>query len=255
MRKHHRINSLNRRMNAAFGQFMLMNRLAEIDTEPSEPASFTDEFNGCGYSRQRKLLMGSTALLPFVQMDLIACTSAEATVKEMMIYRDHRRAKAVERQKKDRARKRLTMKPDEKHHPAIVLFRELTHRYPTRELVPGVIDALGERPDRKWLTTCYHEWLKRGYRPLNLAWLFEWYAQGKIPSGPVRRRDVGASQTQAAPVAVAPPENQTMPLSEILRIVEEHESKISNPEPEPFENEDITTDEVLRIVEEHERTK
>jgi hypothetical protein len=61
------------------------------------------------------------------------------------------------------------------NHPAIVLYREVTGRYPNRLLYDAVIAALGTQPDPIKARACYHAWLERGYNPNAVTWATEWY--------------------------------------------------------------------------------
>src|SRR5690606_13644919 len=48
-------------------------------------------------------------------------------------------------------------------------------------LLDDVRRALGNNPDPYLLERCFRAWCLRGYRPQNLAWLTEWYAEKSIP--------------------------------------------------------------------------
>jgi hypothetical protein len=63
------------------------------------------------------------------------------------------------------------------NHPAIALFREITGRYPNRQLYECIITALGAQPDPIKARTCYHAWLERGYNPNAATWATEWYTR------------------------------------------------------------------------------
>jgi hypothetical protein len=58
-------------------------------------------------------------------------------------------------------------------------------------LYDEMIETLGETPDGPRLARCYQEWVKRGFKPTNYAWLFDWYVRG-IPEN-------GAGSARASP--------------------------------------------------------
>ena len=66
-------------------------------------------------------------------------------------------------------------------HPAVQAVRQVLNRYPNRATFPAIAEALGGVPDTPRLRECFVEWCKRGFNPLNLAWLFQWYACGIPP--------------------------------------------------------------------------
>lgn len=88
------------------------------------------------------------------------------------------------------------------NHPAIVAFRQVTHNYPVLGARDAVIEHLGETPDMARLQKCFEEWSIRGYKPVNLVWLTEWYAKG-IPPPPGRN----GSRTE-------PPDKRNRPVKE-----------------------------------------
>jgi hypothetical protein len=63
-------------------------------------------------------------------------------------------------------------------HPAILLVRGLTGRYPHRSIWDQIIGAVGEHPDGDRAGVCYQAWVQRGYNPQALTWLLEWYTSG-----------------------------------------------------------------------------
>lgn len=65
--------------------------------------------------------------------------------------------------------------------PQIQLVRELTKRYPPKEIWSELINALGPNPSKHRLTQCWTEWRLRGFKPTNYHWLTEWYVRG-IPA-------------------------------------------------------------------------
>lgn len=66
--------------------------------------------------------------------------------------------------------------------PQIELVRELTRRYPPKELWSRIIQTLGQNPAKHRLTQCWEEWRLRGFKPTNFHWLTEWYVRGIPPS-------------------------------------------------------------------------
>lgn len=63
-------------------------------------------------------------------------------------------------------------------HPAIVLVRQQTGRFPPKELWDQVIEVLGDSPNEELAKQCRSKWLQKGFSPANWAWLFEWYPKG-----------------------------------------------------------------------------
>lgn len=73
--------------------------------------------------------------------------------------------------------------------PEVVLFREVTHKYPPAVNFPDVVAAVGrvgERLGRAVTVTdllqFYKAWCSKGFNPGNLAWLTDWAASGVIPA-------------------------------------------------------------------------
>lgn len=66
-------------------------------------------------------------------------------------------------------------------HPAIIAVTEICERYPKKELWDVIIEVCGDDPDIDLMVEAQAEWARRGFSPMNFAWLFEWYASGKIP--------------------------------------------------------------------------
>lgn len=63
--------------------------------------------------------------------------------------------------------------------PAIEAIREITKRYPPKDLWQRIEKFLGERFDREGLRNCYETWIARDYKPTNYdGWLFDWYLNG-----------------------------------------------------------------------------
>lgn len=71
-------------------------------------------------------------------------------------------------------------------HPAILAVRSATSRYPKKELWDEIIRFLGDSPDVEKIRGCYLEWIKRGYKPINFAWLFDWTVTGIPEKGGFR---------------------------------------------------------------------
>jgi hypothetical protein len=63
-------------------------------------------------------------------------------------------------------------------HPAIVAVKSFIGRYPNKLTWDGLITALGEEFDRERLKACALAWAKVSPNMHNLAWVFEWYADG-----------------------------------------------------------------------------
>jgi len=69
--------------------------------------------------------------------------------------------------------------------PAAVAFiRELTSRFPLKNLWPRIEELLGEDFDRDRLQNCYLEWVAHGFKPTNYSgWLFDWFVNGISEQG------------------------------------------------------------------------
>lgn len=106
--------------------------------------------------------------------------------------------------------KTRTPKPKEKplkanQIPEIILFRELTRRYPSKGSQYTVItsvtsmgDRLGRAPTVQDLEPFYREWCDRGYNPVSIKWLSEWAVSGQIPQNgqkPAVPRGVSVAQS------------------------------------------------------------
>lgn len=75
-------------------------------------------------------------------------------------------------------------KDERANHPAIVAVRELLERFPPKQEWDKIIEILGEEFDVSYLVQAQAEWARRGYRPYNLNWLYDWYVNRSIP-GPI----------------------------------------------------------------------
>jgi len=82
--------------------------------------------------------------------------------------------------KRDIGAKKRKPKPGDPRskHPAILAIKAATSRYPKKELWDEMIQFLGDSPDTGKIQACYIAWIKRGYRPDNFAWLFDWTVTG-----------------------------------------------------------------------------
>jgi hypothetical protein len=71
--------------------------------------------------------------------------------------------------------------PDERSkHPAIVAVRQITKKFPNKDLWDRIIKRFGESPDVSRLQECWLEWLECGYNKTSTKWL-NWYFDG-IPT-------------------------------------------------------------------------
>jgi hypothetical protein len=70
-----------------------------------------------------------------------------------------------------------------KDHIAITTCRSVAHSFPPKEIWDDLILLLGETPDRTRLESCRKEWVSRGYKPTNWAWVTEWYPNGAPMNG------------------------------------------------------------------------
>lgn len=82
---------------------------------------------------------------------------------------------------------KTTKPPKANQIPEVVLFREVTKRYPpsvnNEDVVKSikiVSERLGREVTRDDLLPFYKSWCHKGYKPVNLAWL-EWAETGEIP--------------------------------------------------------------------------
>jgi len=63
-------------------------------------------------------------------------------------------------------------------HPAIKAFREVTARFPAKELYDEIIAVCGDQPDKNRMRLCWLDWLKVSSNRSNTTWLLTWYAGG-----------------------------------------------------------------------------
>lgn len=68
-------------------------------------------------------------------------------------------------------------------HPAMVAFREVKGRFPSKDVWDLVIQTLGDHPDVPKMRECWVAWRGHGYAPENLAWLVDWYVNGQPGNG------------------------------------------------------------------------
>jgi hypothetical protein len=73
--------------------------------------------------------------------------------------------------------------------PQIILFREVTGKYPPKGiqfkvivLVDKVGDRLGRTTTAEDLRPFVEEWLSRGFNPMSIKWLEDWALSGSIPA-------------------------------------------------------------------------
>jgi hypothetical protein len=90
--------------------------------------------------------------------------------------------------------------------PEVVLFREVTGRWPNRANFQDVVAAVGLVADRlgqdvkvENLQPYYSAWTAMGFKPTNLAWLTDWAVSGVIP---LPRAKNGAMAEPAAFTAI-----------------------------------------------------
>ena len=83
-------------------------------------------------------------------------------------------------EKKSIGKKSGKPKPEDPRgkHPAILAVKSVMSRYPKKDLWDEMILFLGDSPDTEKIKGCYLAWIKRGYNPVNFAWLFDWTVTG-----------------------------------------------------------------------------
>lgn len=64
------------------------------------------------------------------------------------------------------------------HHPAIEAVKVTANIYPPKALWDEMILKVGETPNLELMAHCFLEWVKKGFKPTNYAWLFDWYLSG-----------------------------------------------------------------------------
>lgn len=80
-------------------------------------------------------------------------------------------------------------------HPAILAFREVTQRYPAKELYDEIIALCGETPDISRMRACWVDWLRVSNNRYNTIWLLEWYANG-ASGNPDKKPPISQRQNQ-----------------------------------------------------------
>lgn len=75
-------------------------------------------------------------------------------------------------------RKRRSRADPRTKHPAIQAVRAVTGRLPSKAIYNRIIELLGDEPDIEKMTRCFEEWVIRGFKVTNFAWLFEWFVSG-----------------------------------------------------------------------------
>lgn len=137
--------------------------------------------------------------------------SVEATMTEshsaMTESHSHSDRKSHEESIKKEIKKerKATAAPRTPPPPEVQVFREVTKRYPLKELfddvansIRKVIARLGRDDVREELLYFYKVWLSKGYNPMNLAWL-EWAEAGVVPAnGNWKSQKFGESKTAQA---------------------------------------------------------
>jgi len=127
---------------------------------------------------------GETEQVPYIALD--------NQVPDMELARENQvpqdaEASTIEHVKQvpDMEHKKIVRKEDSKKIGAgaktnhgVALFRDITGRYPGREVVGIVVTHLGECWDDTVARECWREWVERGYNPRSIKWLTEWYAHG-----------------------------------------------------------------------------
>ncbi len=93
-----------------------------------------------------------------------------------------------------------------KNHPAIVAIREVTNRYPPKEIWDELIDQVGFDADVVRLRKCYAAWIGYGYNRTNFNWVYDWYVNNRIPktgekNGTHRNNQNGKRDTSADRIA------------------------------------------------------
>lgn len=100
---------------------------------------------------------------------------------------------------KEKKEKRADKPPDPRsNHPAIVAFREIKGRYPTKDLYDHVIEIVGDHPDVPLMRKCWVEWRTRGYQSENYGWIVDWYVNGIPERGGNGKRSYESSTDQRA---------------------------------------------------------
>jgi len=68
-------------------------------------------------------------------------------------------------------------------HPAIVVFREETQRYPKKATQPEIENLVGRREDELALwRRVVHEWVAVGWNPVNVRGMLDCFTRQEIPN-------------------------------------------------------------------------
>lgn len=68
-------------------------------------------------------------------------------------------------------------------HPALKAVVEVKGSYPHKDTWDLVIKVVGEEPDVGRLRECWVAWRAKGFAPMNLGWLTDWYVNGVNGNG------------------------------------------------------------------------
>ena len=90
-----------------------------------------------------------------------------------------------------------TRAPDPRSkHPAILMVKGITGKYPNKTLWDDIIKQVGDHPDGEKAAACYKAWVTKGYNASALTWLTDWYKNGvpayRNPNAPARRQATDA---------------------------------------------------------------
>ncbi len=86
-------------------------------------------------------------------------------------------------------------------HPAILAIREVTSRYPSKDVYDLLIRAIGETPNIQDLKTCFEAWRAKDWKPTNYGWVTEWYVSGIPANGHNGNGQVNGSGAMARVIA------------------------------------------------------
>lgn len=100
--------------------------------------------------------------------------------------------------------KKQARKTSRKLEPRLVpstveTIRGIIGRYPRKELWSRIDETLSGNLDTDKLKNCYLDWIQTGYNPTNLAWLFEWYVNGKPISPREAAKQVSSTNANRRP--------------------------------------------------------
>lgn len=115
--------------------------------------------------------------------------------------------------------KKQARKTSRKLEPRLVpstveTIRGIIGRYPRKELWARIDETLSGNLDTDKLKNCYLDWIQTGYNPTNLAWLFEWYVNGKPISPREAAKQVSSTNANRRPYTKeVKPEEAYIPLA------------------------------------------